>query len=276
MIITCPECVTRYNADAAKFPAAGRKVKCAKCGHRWHQDPPAPAPEIEDVADILEPATPPPTPAPAPPEPPPREPDPEPESDAEPPPSSPSPPEEEEASAGAFTPQPAFETTVHTPVGDTDFDAQRAPSPLAGRTTVIAGWIVLALVLVLAVWAGIQYRQQIATAWPQTASLYGAIGKPVNPRGIEFSDVAFRPEKQDGQSVLRVTGKLMNISKREQPVSQIRAALLDEGGRELYHWTFSPGITTMKPGQTAKFLTRISSPPAAAKHIEVRFAKDGE
>lgn len=43
MIITCPQCETRYTADAASFPASGRKVRCSKCGHAWNQ--PAPEPE---------------------------------------------------------------------------------------------------------------------------------------------------------------------------------------------------------------------------------------
>ena len=37
MILTCPSCGTRYSVDGAKFPAAGRTVRCAKCGHSWHQ-----------------------------------------------------------------------------------------------------------------------------------------------------------------------------------------------------------------------------------------------
>jgi len=41
MILTCPNCAARYEADAAKFLPSGRKVRCAKCGHTWHQ----PAPE---------------------------------------------------------------------------------------------------------------------------------------------------------------------------------------------------------------------------------------
>lgn len=44
MILTCPECQTRYQADAAQFPPDGRKVRCAKCGHVWHEA--APTPEL--------------------------------------------------------------------------------------------------------------------------------------------------------------------------------------------------------------------------------------
>lgn len=36
MIIACPSCSTRFEVDAAVFPAAGRKVKCARCAHVWH------------------------------------------------------------------------------------------------------------------------------------------------------------------------------------------------------------------------------------------------
>jgi predicted Zn finger-like uncharacterized protein len=42
MIITCPQCETRYTTDAASFPASGRKVRCFKCGHLWHQASPEP------------------------------------------------------------------------------------------------------------------------------------------------------------------------------------------------------------------------------------------
>jgi predicted Zn finger-like uncharacterized protein len=43
MILTCPACATRYEADDAKFPPQGRQVRCAKCRHVWHQ--PAPVSE---------------------------------------------------------------------------------------------------------------------------------------------------------------------------------------------------------------------------------------
>lgn len=36
MIIACPSCSTRFEVNAAVFPAAGRKVKCARCSHIWH------------------------------------------------------------------------------------------------------------------------------------------------------------------------------------------------------------------------------------------------
>lgn len=50
MILTCPDCATRYQADEASFPPEGRKVRCAKCGHVWHQGAPGlPEPEVATI-----------------------------------------------------------------------------------------------------------------------------------------------------------------------------------------------------------------------------------
>jgi predicted Zn finger-like uncharacterized protein len=39
MILTCPECGTRYVVKDGAIPEGGRQVRCASCKHSWHQDP---------------------------------------------------------------------------------------------------------------------------------------------------------------------------------------------------------------------------------------------
>lgn len=47
MIITCPDCATRYDVDDERFLPKGRSVRCTSCGESWF----VPAPEpIEDLA----------------------------------------------------------------------------------------------------------------------------------------------------------------------------------------------------------------------------------
>ncbi|PIR32800.1 MAG: hypothetical protein COV36_03655 [Alphaproteobacteria bacterium CG11_big_fil_rev_8_21_14_0_20_44_7] len=42
MHLECPECKTKFLIDPAKLGDKGRKVRCGKCSHIWHQEPAAP------------------------------------------------------------------------------------------------------------------------------------------------------------------------------------------------------------------------------------------
>ena len=247
MILTCPSCGTRYTVDGAKFPAQGRTVRCAKCGHSWHQDAEAPEPEPASVAEPAAAAAGAATATAA-------------EATAA------------EAAASeapdSFTPTRAYATTPAEP------PAPRVP--MASRLAVAAGWAGLIAVVLLIGISAVRYRQDIAVIWPQSAGVYSSLGLKVSASGIDFREVAYTRETEDGQTVLSVSGKIVNGGPRQLPVPQtVRVTLSDASNHELYHWTFKPTATVLAPGQTLPFSTRLSSPPAAARHLEVRFAKDG-
>jgi predicted Zn finger-like uncharacterized protein len=256
MILTCPNCATRYQADASKFPAAGRSVRCAKCGNVWHQLGPVPEPDPDAELVVEEPSVPP----------------------AAAPSAAPEPASSLAAQprAAAFAPS-APSTAVHEDVDEDDSHEVAAPSgSVLGRGAVVGGWVLLvALVLVIG-WAAVSFRDSIATWVPQTSSFYSAAGLPVSPAGIGFSDVAYQSQTEDGQPVLAVTGKIVNRSNHELNVPLVRVSLFDRDRHELYHWTFVPGVSTLEPGQYAKFRTRLSSPPAGTHSLEIRFAQAGE
>jgi predicted Zn finger-like uncharacterized protein len=236
MILTCPNCDTRYSVDGAKFPAAGRTVRCAKCGHSWHQA--AETPEPDPAFDV---------------------PAPEPEPEAAP--VSPY-PVNNPSSIRAYAPA----ATVPEP-----------RAPLGPRLAVVAGWIGLIAVVLLIAVSAVRYRQDIAVIWPQSTGVYSSLGLKVNASGIDFRKVDYRRESEDGQIVLAVSGVIVNTGARELPVPQtVRVTLSDVDKHELYHWTFKPTATVLKAGEAVPFTTRLSSPPAAARHLEVRFAKDGQ
>ena len=220
MILTCPQCATRYQADAAKFQPSGRNVRCAKCGHVWHQDaPPQEAEAASDIAVVDE---------------------------TSPPAAEPS---EPVARPAAFVPNPAVPRMRFAMV---EPPRSRWPAQLM----LGAGWAGLVAIVLVVGWSALTFRQQIATLWPQSASLYAALGMKANATGLDIQDVSYRRSTEAGQPVLTVTGDLANAGTRELPVPQIRVALIDDDHRELYHWTFVPGVTTLRPGQSTKFLTR--------------------
>jgi predicted Zn finger-like uncharacterized protein len=243
MILTCPSCDTRYSVDGAKFPAAGRTVRCAKCGHSWHQA--AEAAEAETAPEPVTMAQ---------------------DAPAEP------------AAHQAPGDAPIFEsaslstTRAYAPAAV----APEPRAPLGPKIAVAAGWAGLIAVVLLIAVSAVRYRQDIAVIWPQSAGVYSSLGLKVNASGIDFRQVDYRRETEDGQVVLAVSGVIVNGGHRELPVPQtVRVTLSDVSNHEIYHWTFKPTATVLGPGQSVPFITRLSSPPAAARHLEVRFAKDG-
>jgi predicted Zn finger-like uncharacterized protein len=138
------------------------------------------------------------------------------------------------------------------------------------------GWLALIALLGSIGWASIAYRETIASVWPPSATLYSLLGMPVNVRGVALTNISYKQEYESGQPVLSVTGKVVNVSNRDQPVPEIRVILMDDAKRELYHWTFDAGVPSLKPGAETPFTTRLSSPPADARNLNVRFAEAGD
>jgi predicted Zn finger-like uncharacterized protein len=236
MILTCPACATRYQTDEAKFPPDGRQVRCAKCGHAWHQA--APVPEA-------------------------------------PPPEVPA-PEAPAAAPVIEAPEPVRLDTGLRPRPSAAKSAPPKPrQPVLPMLGVALGWVGLVAVVLLIGLSAVRYRQEITVIWPQSAGVYSSLGMNVNAHGIDFIHVDYHRESEDGQVVLAVTGRIINNGSRELPVPQsVRVTLSDADNHELYHWNFTPSVQTLKAGESATFLTRLSSPPAAARHLEVRFVKD--
>ena len=51
MILTCPECASRYFVDDSKVGPEGRVVRCAACGHRWTARNEEAAPDLFEDAE---------------------------------------------------------------------------------------------------------------------------------------------------------------------------------------------------------------------------------
>ena len=132
--------------------------------------------------------------------------------------------------------------------------------------------LVTVLVALFAVNAAlIGWRSDVVRAMPQTASLFAAIGLPVNLRGLAFSDITTTWETHDNATVLLVQGTITNVSKQPRDVPRIRLAMKNDKGAEVYSWTSLPTRTALAPGDSEPFQTRLASPPPEGQSVEVRF-----
>ncbi len=297
MIITCPNCTTRYSLPQDKIKPDGQKVRCAKCGTVWHQ-----APEDEPLALTVEDQVAPPTPEPAwapamPAEPAPAAVPPivpssaEPAPPAVPPAPEPPPPAAPVTAADSVPPVAPPETSAVPPPGG--FAQFHVPSAneqdVPGRGRKIA--IAVVILVVLALGALILFRQQVQeltgiqlmpTAAPksvETAAAPAAPAKPVEaaaprppePMTLSLEEVESYTEETEGIKRLVVKGVISNFGDREQVVPKISFELRDKDGNRLDLWVFDPPQPRLAPHLKINFEKSRELPPQALYDLNPAF-----
>jgi predicted Zn finger-like uncharacterized protein len=274
MHIVCPHCTTSYAVNPATFGDAGRQVRCARCKEVWLAQP-------EDLARQKMPAMA----------------DPDPNEDM----SAWGISEDEADEAPAAVPQiesPSISAELPSeaaaPASDADWTAMardEAPGPRFGRRSRLsplrrlipklslrlpflprpslsaACFGMAALVLALTVW-----RVDVVRLMPQTAGFYHLVGLDVNLRGLSFKDVKVATEMVEGKPVLVIEGNIVGDSKT-MPVAmpRLRFVVRDANGSEIYAWNAVLEQQGLNPGDKAWFRSRLASPPAEGRSLDVRF-----
>jgi predicted Zn finger-like uncharacterized protein len=304
MLIVCPSCATSYMIDQASVGPAGRTVRCARCKVTWVAGGPERAPDVSAfvdrvIADAEAQSTPParteaaPPPAAAAPPPQPAQAaadavDAEDSesitaTDSNAPPVAPPPPEPAPAETPATEPAmiadaPSLVPPIeHEPLPDAanaepDFDARR--QLLQGRrkqSLRSSRWTAIILVLVALNVALLGARKDVVRYLPQTASLFAAIGLPVNLRNLKFENVRISREAEDGVSILIVEGAIVSEAGKPVEVPRLRFAARNATGQEVYTWTMPPARSILGPGERLEFRSQIPAPPADASDVMVRF-----
>jgi hypothetical protein len=141
---------------------------------------------------------------------------------------------------------------------------RRLAWPLPNLPTAIMALLALNAVL-------IGWRADVVRIAPQMASLYAAIGLPVNLRGLVFANVATTTETQDGVPVLVVEGTIASRASRPTEVPRLRFSVRNRHAQEIYAWTALPNRSLLAPGETLEFRSRLASPPPDGEDVAVRF-----
>ncbi len=294
MLIVCPNCATSYMVEPAALGSGGRTVRCARCKSTWFVSWGRQAPDAKAFVDgAIAEAEGQPAPEPTPAMPPvaniPERADdfgdeaeqpigeaaaedtgaaPEPAAEPVEVENAPSlvPPAEDYAALGEpDTPAPDSEDVESYAVRRQRLQARRKQSRRSSR------WTAVILVLFAFNVAVVGARNEVVRYLPQTASLFAAIGLPVNLRQLSFENVRVAKELQDGVNILVVQGTIVSTADKPVRVPRLRFAARDAVGQEIYTWTALPSRSILGPGEKLDFRSRLASPPADAKNIMVRF-----
>jgi predicted Zn finger-like uncharacterized protein len=292
MLIVCPTCATTYQIQLAALGAAGRAVRCTKCKNTWFATPDS---AIDEAAFAAAAATASPSVPKAPAEPPAQREQTDEElaaawgteamsGDVMPPDDTARegenalvvanapplvPADHAEAGTAKFDPgEPEdIETIAARRARQASIDRKNRRTPLQQIASVPV--LIAALLLILA--TVLQTRVAMVRNFPQTASLFAAIGLPVNLRGLIFENVKSSGEFVDGVTVMVVQGTIVNLTGKTLEVPRLRFALRSASGHEVYAWTALPTRTMLSPGEELPFRSRLASPPPDGRDVIVRF-----
>jgi predicted Zn finger-like uncharacterized protein len=269
MRLDCPSCAAGFEIDPAVLGLKGRTVRCASCKTKWFAA--APEPALAESANAWTAET----------------------------PSMPVPAVTAEDRADHEVLNASRIDTDASAIAAEDIavvenapalapEAEEEPAPAVKRRKLVSPppakarrarripLAFVAAVLFCALGAAVMGRHAVVRAAPEMASLYAAIGLPVNLRGLEFQNIRTKQEIQDGVTVLSIEGDVENVANRAVELPRVRLAVIGDNGNEIYSWTALLPRSILYPHERVPFKSRLASPPAEGKEIMVRFLTRGD
>lgn len=144
------------------------------------------------------------------------------------------------------------------------------------RRTRAAAWTALAALALLPLAAAVVLPEQVVASVPASIHFYDWMGQEVNIYGLEIRRVDLQHLIVDGRQVIAVKGEIANASTSARKIPWLRFGLRSKDNAEVYHWTLDTEARPLKPGESTNFVTRLASPPEAARNLEIRFARADE
>ncbi|MBT5765289.1 MAG: DUF3426 domain-containing protein [Kordiimonadaceae bacterium] len=261
MILTCPECKSRYVVNPTVLLPNGRTVRCAKCKNTWFEKKPK-----EDVEMI-------------------------PSDDENVKSDNTQNPEKNINNNNSDNTE--IEEDFDFPISQPR--KRKRPIPKGSNLPALQnqkygsgkmGWISLVIFLTAIISLFLIFQESISSSWPASKKLYAAIGldgaeievKPEAPyvdpieERLVIGGLAPRRENINGVANLVIAGHVENISDSQQDIPDLRIRLLDERNTVLREWSFQANQTFVNTGEKVAFETSLPNSPNEARDISVTFA----
>ncbi len=239
MILTCPECATRYLTKDGSIGPNGRTVRCTKCETTWFV-----ASDMDELAlkdNQVETIT------------------------AASVAAIPSVDTDKVSTKDRGISKP--ELGAHVDIRDRADNLRRKRR----LRTVALIWLIPLLILCFAVGLAYKFRQDIVSQWPMTATLYKQLGVKVSISGLEIEDPITRNTLIENKTVLVVNGAVRNISTKAQDVPLIKFSLHSESGQELTSWFVDTDVESLEKKGRVTFVSEYPNPPLDAVALRYRF-----
>jgi predicted Zn finger-like uncharacterized protein len=249
MILTCPECASRYFVDDSKVGSAGRVVRCASCGHRWtarneeptdlfdEPDAPTLASRIDSAEQV---------------------------------------PGVQAGEAGAEGEEPPVSALPGEELPKVFRARADAERRLRAATTTGVIWAGMAAAMAVVVVAALIFRIDVVRILPGSAGAYAAVGLPVNTVGlvIDRGSIKAVPSMQDGHAAVTITGSIRNITEHEVASPPLRVELLTKESKRVAGQLAAAADAKIPPGEVRHFSITFLDPPRTAKDLQIGFANE--
>lgn len=244
MILTCPNCASRFLLAAQALAPNGRHVRCANCSETWFEEPDEEELFEEEDEGHEDDAR---------------------EDDAQ------DVQEAEELEQPYIPPvEDIPEAVKPRPEEPPPAKAQVIKAPMSPKAQAMQSIALAALVFMLLCAPLLLFKSQIMHAWPESIAFYQAIGsaKSVPGEALVF-DKILADIKDDS---ITISGQIINLTSKDKIMPLIEVAARDEQGHELSHWYIEPPQSVLKAEETLPLKAQysfVSDKPIA--DIRMRF-----
>jgi len=251
MILTCPNCATRYSTTADAIGDNGRTVRCSSCNTTWFVS------TNPDILDLKQQ-----------------------EAEEQHIIDTPTKQAIEEVSStdtdyneyDRFDAHAEPVTGAHVQIRDM-VDQRRRNRSLMGVSFI---WFLTIAALGIAALFAFSNRQSIVEKYPGMATIYQAFGVEVNAIGLQFDDPTIRRLPIDGVETLVINGHITNITNEDRDIPMLELSIVNKAEEVLASWVIEPPQPSLQAEGRIEYKSEYQNPPVDGERVLYRFVDEAD